>query len=287
MNRKMKKGICMMLMAVIMMTAAVPLAGAKPSALSLLKVCKVTVDKQVLFLREDDSSRQATITLACDQSKVKYSDIAIVSFDGNQVTAKADSDGRVITVTAQNGGAGYILLSHQNYVKLKIRFRVFGTFDQERPEQRVKPEMSNKDKVFIAEYRPFFNQLKDADQYKKKSFDTFNNMDLVVSRDNMKQVSAVIKNTILPAQTQYLYKIKQVKPKSPELLLARNYYLQSAQNRYDGLKLMVQAFAGKELNMKLSNQASEKVLLGNQYENKAVEAIYKVGAKFALMIEEY
>ncbi|MFD0714165.1 hypothetical protein [Paenibacillus sp. GCM10027626] len=152
----MKKTLSILLMAAIIMTVAVPLGAAKPSAMSLLQACKITVDKQVLFIKEDDKARTATIKLACDAKKVKYDDIKISEI-GSQVTAA--QDGRVITVTAKAGGADFVLLEHNEYIGVKVRFRVFSTFDKETVEQRVKPELSNKEKALIAEFDSYMVRL--------------------------------------------------------------------------------------------------------------------------------
>ncbi|MFD0714163.1 hypothetical protein [Paenibacillus sp. GCM10027626] len=278
----MKKVVSFLLTAAIMLVVAVPFAAAKPSAMSLLQACKITVDKQVLFIKEDDEARTATIKLACDPNKVDYSDISY-SLVGGQVDA--DAEGREIKVTAVKGGAGFVKIEHDEYIAVKIRFRVFSTFDKETPEQRVKPELSNKQKALIADYKSYMIQVSNASEHESRALDAYNN-NRYVDSSNKSAVYAVFNKQVVPNYSKFLYSLKLIKPKTAELTAIHKNVLQHAQLRFDGFSMMKQSMAGAKLNSKMYDQGYAKVNQGTTYSDKAVDQLDKLSDKLLSLEEE-
>jgi len=271
--------LSLLMVSIVITTFAVPFASAKPSVMSLLQACNITVDKQVLFIEEDDEARSAKIKLACDTKKVNYNKITISSI-GKQVTAS--KNGNIITVKAQAGGAGYVLLessTYQGYIGVKVRFRVFQKFDQETIEQRIKPELTNKEKALVSDFAWY-----------ERTRTLFIN-----SRDNaIKGLRSVITdgkyslfdNEILPIVRQAKYEVKLFKPQTAEFQTIHKLLMQYADHQLDGYTLCKQSFANKRFNSKLFDQGSDKIDKSINYLHEAELKYIKEISKIYTLIEE-
>jgi len=242
----MRRTLLSLLMVSILTTAfAAPSASAKPSVLSLLQACNITVDKKVLFTQEDDEARSATIKLACDTKKVNYDDITIEPI-GDQVTAS--KEGNIISVIAKAGGAGYVLLENSKYIGVKVRFRVFQKFDQETVEQRIKPELTNKEKALVSEFVWFERESRKF----LDSTEAINRIGLWTTDYND------FDNVVLPIARQVKYQVKLFKPQTAEFQSIHKLMMQYADLQIEAYTVIKQSHANGKYNDKIYKKGVEK-----------------------------
>jgi len=278
----MKKVVSFLVLAAILCVAAVPMAAANPSAMSLLQVCKVTVDKKVLFINEDDDARTAVIKLACDPNKVNLEDIQFSEI-GNQLYA--DAEGSEIYVEAVAGGAGFILLEHEDYLGVKVRFRVFSNYANETPDLRVKPELSNKDKALIADYKSYMTQIDLITEYESVALDAYN-QNRNVNSSNKSIIYSQFNKQIIPNYSQFVYKMKLIKPKSAELIAVHKDLLSHSTLMLEGFNLMKQSVAGAKFNVKVFDQGNAKIGQAGAPFKRAVDSMNKLAVKISGLVEE-
>jgi len=274
----MRKTILSLLMvSIIITTFAVPSASAKPSVLSLLQACNITVDKKVLFTQEDDEARSATIKLACDTKKVNYDDIVIKPI-GDQVTAS--KAGNIISVKAQAGGAGYVLLENNNYIGVKVRFRVFQKFNQETVEQRIKPELTNTEKALVSEYVLFKRQNAELIESTEIA------IELMSSEPTNSLKYYIFETELLPKVRQVKYQLKLLKPQTAEYQSIHKLLMQTADLQIEAFTLYKQAFSNEKINAKLFKKGADKNLTAMELLRQANLQILKAISKMFTFIEE-
>jgi len=269
--------LSLLMVSILITTVAVPSASAKPSVMSLLQACKITVDKKVLFTQEDDEARLATIKLACDTQKVNYDDITIKPI-GDQVTASKDRN--IISVIAKAGGAGYVLLENSKYIGVKVRFRVFQKFDQETVEQRIKPELTNKEKALISEYVWF----------KRQNDELIESTEIAIELMSSEIVNSlkyfIFEKEFLPKARQIKYQVKLFKPQTAEFQSIHKLLIQSADLQIEAYTLYKKSYANEKFNAKIYTKGVDKHRKALESLREANLQVLKVIPKMFTFIEE-